>query len=82
VVYIADGGFDSATWTPTNDIDVVPGENGSPTIQFRSRTGQALQPALRHAAQRTEKILILADDLAWQTVVLITETGTTQSSSL
>ena len=79
-IYIADGGFDSAAWTLTDDIDVVPGENGSPTIQFRSRTGQALQPALRHTAQRTEKILIIADDLAWQTVVLITETGTTQPS--
>lgn len=81
-VYITEGDLDSAPWTLTDDIDVVPGENGSPTIQFQSRTGQALQPALRHAAQRTEIILVLADNLAWQMVVLITEAGTARPSWL
>jgi hypothetical protein len=62
-----------ANWQPLDDLAILPLETSAPTIRFQSRNGAAMPPALRDTAQRTAKILVLADEAAWQTVVLITD---------
>ena len=63
----------SAQWQQLHDLAVLPVETDTPTIRFQSRSGQAMSTTLRATAQRTTKILVLADETAWQTVVLITD---------
>jgi hypothetical protein len=79
-VFIADTPANAADWQPVDDLAIVPIENGTPTIRFQSRSGRAMPPIVRDAAQRTTKILVLADDAAWRAVVLIADAGTAESS--
>ena len=75
--FIASTPANSAQWQQLHDLAVLPVETGAPTIRFQSRSGQAMSPTLRDTAQRTTKVLVLADEAAWQTVVLITDAAST-----
>jgi hypothetical protein len=71
--FITNTAANSAQWQQLHDLAVLPVETDTPTIRFQSRSGQPMSTTLRATAQRTTKILVLADETAWQTVVLITE---------
>lgn len=72
-IFIADARANCANWLPLHDLAVLPVETDAPTIRFQARSGQAMSRKLRDTAQRTTKILVLADETEWQTVVLITD---------
>lgn len=72
-IFITSAPANSADWQPLDDLAILPVETGTPSIRFQSRTGQAMSSTLRDMARRTTKILVLADEAAWQTVVLITD---------
>lgn len=76
-VFLANTPANAADWQPIDDLAIVPIENNAPTIRFQSRSGRAMPPILRDAAQRTTKILVLADDVAWRAVVLIADADST-----
>ena len=71
--FITNAPANSANWQPLHDLSVLPVETGVQTIRFQSRSGLAMSPMVRDPAQRTTKILVLTDEAAWQTVVLITD---------
>ena len=72
-IFINSAPANSADWQLIDDLAILPVETDTPSIRFQSRTGQAMSPTQRDTAQRTTKILVLANEAAWQTVVLITD---------
>lgn len=72
-IFITSAPANSANWQPLDDLAILPVETGTPSIRFQSRTGQAMSPTLRETAQRIAKILVLANEATWQTILLITD---------